>query len=92
MATIPARRVGIPSGPESRSVMYAVAAAALAPSAMPVRTRARIRAGSDFQEMKTSAATAARATAGITTARRPYQSDRCPTNSRLATTPSAYTA
>jgi hypothetical protein len=89
VATIPARRVGMPSEPESRSVMYAVAAAALAPSATPLSTRATISAGSDFHEMNTTAPTAASATAGISTARRRYQSDTCPTNSKLATTPSA---
>jgi hypothetical protein len=43
IAAISARRVMDPSGPASRSAMYAVAVATVAPSASPVRTRATNR-------------------------------------------------
>jgi hypothetical protein len=45
--TISARRVGTPVGPESRSVMNAVAVATTAPTATPVSTRAVSRPASD---------------------------------------------
>jgi len=75
VATMPERRVTEPSGPASRSAMYAVAVATAAPRATPVSRRATSRPASDIHVMKTSAAAPARASAGISTARRPYQSD-----------------
>ena len=44
-----------PSGPASRSAMYAVAVATVAPSARPVRTRATSRPASDCQAMNSTA-------------------------------------
>ena len=69
--------------------MYAVAVATVAPSASPVRTRATSSPASDFQKMNTTAAPTARIRAGISTARRPYQSETWPASSRLAVTPAA---
>ena len=71
VATMPERRLGTPSGPASRSAMYAVAVATLAPSARPVSRRATSRPGSEVQTRKTIEAAAATSRPGISTVRRP---------------------
>ncbi len=57
VATMPEWRLTEPSGPASRSAMYAVTVATAAPSATLVRTRATSTLASDCPAMKTSAAT-----------------------------------
>jgi hypothetical protein len=90
VATIVARRVGTP--PPSRSLMNAVAVATVTPTAAPVSTRASRSPGSDIQTMSTAAAIIAITTPGISTVRRPYQSETWPARTRLAMSPAAYTA
>lgn len=66
--------------------------AVAAPRARPVSTRPTNRAGSEVDVAKISAATRPVSRAGMSTVRRPYQSDTWPTSSRLVTIPAANTA
>jgi hypothetical protein len=69
-----------------------VAVAVTAPTPRPLSTRPSNSPGSDGHARKTTPARTSSASAGISTRRRPYESERWPARNRLTATATAYTA
>jgi hypothetical protein len=77
---------------ELSSARYAVAVDATIPIEIPLMNRATSRPARLFEARKTIALTTEIPTAGSSSRRRPYKSDRCPARRSATITPTAYTA
>ena len=78
-----------PRVPARSSDSHAVAVAVTAPTPSPLSTRATSSPGNAGQARNTTAATIFSASAGISTRRRPYQSETWPARNRLTATATA---